>query len=162
MFLTPEKYSNPEGITAVELSKRVGINVETVKKKLYEIEAERPYPGSYSSWICELLEAGKITRDDLIAWTREGLADMYLKRIQSPYISKRLLRYSDMKNTDSGLTKVIKEIELHPHKIIRFIRTLNAFDQAFLKDAWEENPAALCAVVSHALGNVPEQELENV
>ena len=34
MFLTPEKYSNPEGITAVELSKRVGINVETVKKKL--------------------------------------------------------------------------------------------------------------------------------
>ncbi len=34
MFLTPEKYSNPEGITAVELSKRIGINVETVKKKL--------------------------------------------------------------------------------------------------------------------------------
>ena len=34
MFLTPEKYSNPEGITAVELSKRVGIAVETVKKKL--------------------------------------------------------------------------------------------------------------------------------
>ena len=34
MFLTPEKYSNPEGITAVELAKRVGINVETVKKKL--------------------------------------------------------------------------------------------------------------------------------
>ena len=34
MFLTPEKYSNPEGITAVELAKRVGISVETVKKKL--------------------------------------------------------------------------------------------------------------------------------
>ena len=34
MFLTPEKYSNPQGITAVELSKRVGINVDTVKKKL--------------------------------------------------------------------------------------------------------------------------------
>ena len=34
MFLTPEKYSNPEGITAVELAKRVGINLETVKKKL--------------------------------------------------------------------------------------------------------------------------------
>ena len=34
MFLTPEKYSNPEGITAVELAKRVGINIEIVKKKL--------------------------------------------------------------------------------------------------------------------------------
>lgn len=34
MFLTPEKYSNPEGITAVELAKRVGINLDTVKKKL--------------------------------------------------------------------------------------------------------------------------------
>lgn len=34
MFLTPEKYSNPEGITAVELAKRVGINIDTVKKKL--------------------------------------------------------------------------------------------------------------------------------
>ena len=34
MFLTPEKYSNPEGITAVELSKRVGLNLDIVKKKL--------------------------------------------------------------------------------------------------------------------------------
>ena len=34
MFLTPEKYSNPEGITAVELAKRVGIDLSTVKKKL--------------------------------------------------------------------------------------------------------------------------------
>ena len=34
MFLTPEKYSNSEGITAVELSKRVNLSVETVKKKL--------------------------------------------------------------------------------------------------------------------------------
>ena len=34
MFLTPEKYSNPEGITAVELAKRVGINIDIVKKKL--------------------------------------------------------------------------------------------------------------------------------
>ena len=30
MFLTPEKYSNPEGITAVELAKRVGIDLLTV------------------------------------------------------------------------------------------------------------------------------------
>ncbi len=34
MFLTPEKYSNPEGITAVELAKRVGIEIGIVKKKL--------------------------------------------------------------------------------------------------------------------------------
>jgi len=34
MFLTPEKYSNPEGITTVELAKRVGIAVDIVKKKL--------------------------------------------------------------------------------------------------------------------------------
>ena len=34
MFLTPEKYSNPKGITAVELSKRVGLSLDIVKKKL--------------------------------------------------------------------------------------------------------------------------------
>ncbi len=34
MFLTPEKYSNADGITAVELAKRVDLPVETVKKKL--------------------------------------------------------------------------------------------------------------------------------
>jgi len=34
MFLTPEKCSSDNGITAVELSKRVNIPVETVKKKL--------------------------------------------------------------------------------------------------------------------------------
>ena len=34
MFLTPEKHSNPQGITAVELSKRVGIDLDIVKKKL--------------------------------------------------------------------------------------------------------------------------------
>lgn len=34
MFLTPEKYSSSEGITAVELAKLVQISVEIVKKKL--------------------------------------------------------------------------------------------------------------------------------
>ena len=34
MFLTPEKYSNAEGITAVELAKLVNLPGETVKKKL--------------------------------------------------------------------------------------------------------------------------------
>ena len=34
MFLTPEKYSNPKGITAVELSKRVNLSLEKKKKKL--------------------------------------------------------------------------------------------------------------------------------
>lgn len=34
MFLTPEKCSSPDGITAVELAKLVGIPAETVKKKL--------------------------------------------------------------------------------------------------------------------------------
>ncbi|MBO5447048.1 hypothetical protein J6A34_06040 [bacterium] len=34
MFLTPEKCSSPDGITAVELAKLVGLPAETVKKKL--------------------------------------------------------------------------------------------------------------------------------
>ncbi len=34
MFLTPEKYEKPEGITAVELAKLVELPLETVKKKL--------------------------------------------------------------------------------------------------------------------------------
>jgi len=34
MFLTPEKYANADGITAVELAKLVAIPVEIVKKKL--------------------------------------------------------------------------------------------------------------------------------
>lgn len=34
MFLTPDKYSNADGITAVELAKRVNLSVEIVKKKL--------------------------------------------------------------------------------------------------------------------------------
>ncbi|MBQ8458967.1 winged helix-turn-helix transcriptional regulator [bacterium] len=34
MFLTPEKCSSDDGITAVELAKLVNISVETVKKKL--------------------------------------------------------------------------------------------------------------------------------
>ena len=34
MFLTPEKCSSKDGITAVELAKLVGLPAETVKKKL--------------------------------------------------------------------------------------------------------------------------------
>ena len=34
MFLTPEKCSNTDGITAVELAKLVNLPVEEVKKKL--------------------------------------------------------------------------------------------------------------------------------
>ena len=34
MFLTPEKYSSTDGITAVELAKLVGVSVDVVKKKL--------------------------------------------------------------------------------------------------------------------------------
>lgn len=34
MFLTPEKYSNDDGITAVELSKLLELPLDTVKKKL--------------------------------------------------------------------------------------------------------------------------------
>lgn len=41
MFLTPEKYSNAEGITAVELSKLVGLPVDTVKKKLVILKEKR-------------------------------------------------------------------------------------------------------------------------
>ena len=34
MFLTPERYSNDDGITAVELAKLVDLPLEIVKKKL--------------------------------------------------------------------------------------------------------------------------------
>lgn len=34
MFLTPEKCSNEDGITAVELSKQLALPLDTVKKKL--------------------------------------------------------------------------------------------------------------------------------
>ena len=34
MFLTPEKYSNADGITAVELAKLVNLPIDEVKKKL--------------------------------------------------------------------------------------------------------------------------------
>ena len=34
MFLTPEKYSHKDGITAVELAKLVGLPLDVVKKKL--------------------------------------------------------------------------------------------------------------------------------
>jgi len=34
MFLTPEKYSSKDGITAVELARLVGISIDIVKKKL--------------------------------------------------------------------------------------------------------------------------------
>ena len=34
MFLTPEKYSHTDGITAVELAKLVNLPIEVVKKKL--------------------------------------------------------------------------------------------------------------------------------
>lgn len=39
MFLTPEKYSSSDGITAVELSKLVEISVSIVKKKLDILKA---------------------------------------------------------------------------------------------------------------------------
>ncbi len=34
MFMTPEKCSNEDGITAVELSKQLNMDIEIVKKKL--------------------------------------------------------------------------------------------------------------------------------
>ena len=34
MFLTPERYSNTDGITAIELAKLVNLPVDIVKKKL--------------------------------------------------------------------------------------------------------------------------------
>jgi len=34
MFMTPEKCEKPDGITAIELAKLVGLPVEIVKKKL--------------------------------------------------------------------------------------------------------------------------------
>ena len=39
MFLTPEKCSSPDGITAVELAKLVELPAETIKKKLKILSA---------------------------------------------------------------------------------------------------------------------------
>ena len=40
MFMTPEKCSDPNGITAVELSKHLNMDVEIVKKKLRAIKGK--------------------------------------------------------------------------------------------------------------------------
>jgi len=40
MFLTPEKCSNEDGITAVELSKQLSLPLDTVKKKLKLLHAK--------------------------------------------------------------------------------------------------------------------------
>lgn len=34
MFLTPEKCTHPDGITAIEISRKLNIDLDTVKKKL--------------------------------------------------------------------------------------------------------------------------------
>ena len=41
MFLTPEKCSSEDGITAVELAKIVNLPLETVKKKLTILKRKR-------------------------------------------------------------------------------------------------------------------------
>ena len=41
MFMTPEKCNSEDGITAVELAKRVNLPVEIVKKKVKYFKRER-------------------------------------------------------------------------------------------------------------------------
>lgn len=45
MFMTPEKGSKEEGITAVELAKMVELPLEVVKKKAYHFKRRRCCPG---------------------------------------------------------------------------------------------------------------------
>ena len=47
MFLTPEKCSSPDGITAVELAKLVGLPAETVKRKLNKTKKKKNYKNHY-------------------------------------------------------------------------------------------------------------------
>ena len=58
MFLTPEKYSNPQGITAVELSKRVGLELDVVKKKLKVLPIKNLTQGAHT--LLKLAEAPKL------------------------------------------------------------------------------------------------------
>lgn len=67
MFLTPEKHSNEKGITAVELSKRVNLSVEVVKKKLkilYEHEIIRCSGINPKMWKFDEFNFQRLDEDD--------------------------------------------------------------------------------------------------
>lgn len=67
MFLTPEKCSREEGISAVELSKSLGIPLDTVKKKLkilLEKEIVRAYGINPKLWKFDEYKFQKMDEDD--------------------------------------------------------------------------------------------------
>src|SRR5574344_1153967 len=67
MFLTPEKYSCPDGITAVELAKLVNISVDTVKKKLQILkEKELVHVKGISPkyWLFDEYKFQRLSEDD--------------------------------------------------------------------------------------------------
>ncbi len=67
MFLTPEKYSNEEGITAVELAKLVCLPVDVVKKKLQilkEKELVRVRGISPKYWLFDNYNFQRMSEDD--------------------------------------------------------------------------------------------------
>lgn len=69
MFLTPEKYSSADGITAVELAKLVGFSVETVKKKLTilkESEVVRVKGINPKYWLFDEYNFQRMDEDDEI------------------------------------------------------------------------------------------------
>ena len=67
MFLTPEKCSRAEGISAVELSKSLSMPVETVKKKLkilFDKEIIRVYGINPKLWKFDEYKFQKMDEDD--------------------------------------------------------------------------------------------------
>lgn len=67
MFLTPEKCQNDKGITAVELSRELNIDIDTVKKKLNilkEANVIRSYGISPKYWRFNDYEFQRMDEDD--------------------------------------------------------------------------------------------------
>lgn len=67
MFLTPEKYSRDEGISAVELSKSLKIPLDTVKKKLKVLldkEIVRSFGINPKLWKFDEYKFQKMDEDD--------------------------------------------------------------------------------------------------
>lgn len=67
MFLTPEKYASDDGITAVELSKLIGINVDIVKKKLAMLKDKnivKVKGGNPKYWLFDEYNFQRMDEDD--------------------------------------------------------------------------------------------------
>ena len=69
MFLTPEKYSHEDGITAVELAKLVNLPIDEVKKKLQILKSKnivRVKGINHKCWLFDEYNFQRLDDDDEI------------------------------------------------------------------------------------------------